>query len=204
MKIGSKFWDLILITNARHVNNKMKIGSKFWDLILITNARHVNNKMKIGSKFWDLILIRLTLQNSFFFHLILLSYFIDFVSFRYMLFSYFTDFVVSFRWILFSYFTDFVSFRWISFSYFTDFVGFCFRFVSFPFFSFLSLPVPHAECVLNAVPHSSQLRLFRTFIIPRPYYDSSHWNYFRKSSMKEVIKIISFTNIRPMIIYSHS
>jgi hypothetical protein len=29
---------------------------------------------------------------------------------------------------------------------------------------------------------------FRTFIIPRPYYDSSHWNYFRKSSMKEVLK----------------
>ena len=76
----------------------------------------------------------LTLQNSFFFfHLILFSYFIDFVSFRYMLFSYFTDFVFSFRWISFSYFTDFVSFRWISFSYFTDFVGFCFRFVSFRF-----------------------------------------------------------------------
>ena len=82
-----------------------------------------------------------------FFHLILLSYFIDFVSFRYIFFSYFTDFVVSFRWISlsyftdfvsfrwisFSYFTDFVSFRWISFSYFTDFVGFCFRFVSFRF-----------------------------------------------------------------------
>ena len=85
----------------------------------------------------------LTLQNSFFFfHFILFSYFIDFVSFRYMLFSYFTDFVVSFRWISFSYFTDFVSFRSISFSYFTDFVGFCFRFVSFRFFSFLSLPVP--------------------------------------------------------------
>ena len=29
---------------------------------------------------------------------------------------------------------------------------------------------------------------FRTFIIPRPYYDSSHWNYFRKFSMKEVLK----------------
>ena len=29
---------------------------------------------------------------------------------------------------------------------------------------------------------------FRTFIKPRPYYDSSHWNYFRKSSMKEVLK----------------
>jgi hypothetical protein len=27
---------------------------------------------------------------------------------------------------------------------------------------------------------------FRTFIKPRPYYDSSHWNYFRKSSMKVV------------------
>ena len=77
-----------------------------------------------------------------FFHLLLLSYFIDFVSFRYILFSYFTDFVASFRWISFSYFTDFVSFRWISFSYITDFVGFCFRFVSFRFFSFLSLPVP--------------------------------------------------------------
>ena len=68
-----------------------------------------------------------------FFHLILLSYFIDFVSFRYILFSDFTDFVASFLWISFSYFTDFVSFRWISFSYFTDFVGFCFRFVSFRF-----------------------------------------------------------------------
>jgi len=56
-------------------------------------------------------------------------------------FSYFTDFV-SFRWISFSYFTDFVLFRWISFSYFTDFVGFCFHFVSFRFFSFLSLPSP--------------------------------------------------------------
>ena len=29
---------------------------------------------------------------------------------------------------------------------------------------------------------------FRTFIMPRPYYDSSHWNYFWKSSMKEVLK----------------
>ena len=85
----------------------------------------------------------LTLQNSFFFHLILFSYFIDFVSFRYILFSYFTDFVVSFRWISFSYFTDFVSFRWISFSYFTDFVGFCFR-----FFSFLSLPVPASFIII--------------------------------------------------------
>jgi hypothetical protein len=43
---------------------------------------------------------------------------------------------------------------------------------------------------------------FRTFIIPRPYYDSSHWNYFWKSSMK--IKIISLSNIRPIIIYFHS
>jgi hypothetical protein len=42
---------------------------------------------------------------------------------------------------------------------------------------------------------------FRTFIIPRPYYDSSHWNYFRKSS---IIKIISLSNIRPIIIYFHS
>jgi hypothetical protein len=50
-----------------------------------------------------------------------------------------------FRWISFSYFTDFVSFRWISFSYFTDFVEFCFRFASFRFFSFLSLPVPSDE-----------------------------------------------------------
>jgi len=58
-----------------------------------------------------------------------------------ILFSYFIDFV-SFRYISFSYFTDFVSFRWISFSYFTDSVGFCFRFVSFRFFSFLSLPSP--------------------------------------------------------------
>ena len=94
----------------------------------------------------------LTLQNSFFFfHLILFSYFIDFVSFRYMLFSYFTDFVVSFRWISFSYFTDFISldfvfllyrFRFISF----DFVFLLYRFrwilFSFCFFSFLSLPVP--------------------------------------------------------------
>jgi hypothetical protein len=72
----------------------------------------------------------------------LFSYFTDFVvSFRWISFSYFTDFV-SFRSISFSYFTDFVSFRSISFSYFTDFVGFCFRFVSFRFFSFLSLPVP--------------------------------------------------------------
>ena len=37
--------------------------------------------------------------------------------------------------------------------------------------------------------------------VPRPYYDSSHWNYFRKSSMKEVI---SLSNIRPIIIYFHS
>ena len=29
---------------------------------------------------------------------------------------------------------------------------------------------------------------FRTFILPRLHYDSSHWNYFRKSSMKEVLK----------------
>ena len=87
-----------------------------------------------------------------FFHLILFSYFIDFVSFRYILFSYFTDFVVSFRWISFSYYTDFVSFRWISLSYFTDFVGFCFRFVSFRFFSFLSLPVPQYLCLLTYFP----------------------------------------------------
>ena len=76
-------------------------------------------------------------RNRSFFHLILLSYFIDFVSFRYISFSYFTYFV-SFRWISFSYLTDFVSFRWISFSYFTDFVGFCFRFVSFLFVSQLT------------------------------------------------------------------
>ena len=31
-----------------------------------------------------------------------------------------------------------------------------------------------------------------TFIIPRPYYDSSHWNYFRKSSMKEVLNNFTF------------
>ena len=78
------------------------------------------------------ILVLLYKMRSFF-HLILLSYFIDFVSFRYIFISYFTDFAVSFRWISFSYFTDFVSFRWISFSYFTDFVGFCFRFVCFRF-----------------------------------------------------------------------
>ena len=29
---------------------------------------------------------------------------------------------------------------------------------------------------------------FRTFIKPCPYYDSSHWIYCRKSSMKEVLK----------------
>ena len=98
----------------------------------------------------------LTLQNSFFFSFdiafllyrfryIFFSYFTDLVvSFRWISFSYFTDFV-SFRWISFSYFTDFVSFRWISFSYFTDFVGFCFRFVSFRFFWFLSLPVPNMD-----------------------------------------------------------
>ena len=100
-----------------------------------------------------MILVLLYRIRSFF-HLILFSYFIDFVSFRYNLFSYFTDFVVSFRWVSFSYFTDFVSFRWISFSYFTDFVSFRwisfsysvyrFRWIlfSFRFFSFLSLPVP--------------------------------------------------------------
>ena len=33
---------------------------------------------------------------------------------------------------------------------------------------------------------------FRTFIIPRPYHDSSHWNYFRKSPMKEVLKNFTF------------
>ena len=96
--------------------------------------------------FFVSILVLLYRIRSFF-HLILLSYFIDFVSFRYIFFSYFTDFVVSFGWISFSYFTDFASFRWISFSYFTDFVsfrwiwfsyftdfgGFCFRFVSFRF-----------------------------------------------------------------------
>jgi hypothetical protein len=81
----------------------------------------------------------------------LFSYFTDFVvSFRWISFSYFTDFI-SFRWISFSYFTDFVSFRSISFSYFTDFVGFCFRFVSFRFFSFLSLPVPMSSNELSAV-----------------------------------------------------
>jgi hypothetical protein len=31
-------------------------------------------------------------------------------------------------------------------------------------------------------------RNFGTLIIPRPYYDSSHWNYFRKSSMKVILK----------------
>ena len=68
----------------------------------------------------------------------------SFQTFRWISFSYFTDFV-SFRWISFSYITDFVSFRWISLSYFTDFVGFCFHFVSFRFFSFLSLPIPRRQ-----------------------------------------------------------
>ena len=71
-----------------------------------------------------------------FFHLILFSYFIDFVSFRYILLSYFTDFVgfrfltlqISFHFVFLLY-----RFRFISFSYFTDFVGFCFRFVTFLF-----------------------------------------------------------------------
>jgi hypothetical protein len=81
------------------------------------------------------LLYRLYRIRSFF-HLILLSYFIDFVSFRYISFSYFTDFV-SFRWISFSYFTDFVLFRFLTLQISLDFV-----FVSFRFFSFLSLPVP--------------------------------------------------------------
>ena len=88
----------------------------------------------------------LTLQNSFFFfHLILFSYFIDFVSFRYMLFSYFTDFVVSFRWISFSYFTDFISLDFVFLLYRFHFVGFRFLTlqISFHFvrFRFLTLQI---------------------------------------------------------------
>ena len=42
--------------------------------------------------------------------------------------------------------------------------------------------------LITLIGHSSHFGWFRTFIIPRPYYDSSHWNYFRKSSMKEVLQ----------------
>ena len=68
--------------------------------------------MSGGRSFQSLMVLLYRIRS--FFHLILFSYFIDFVSFRYIFFSYFTEFVVSFRWI--------------SFSYFTDFVVFCFRF----------------------------------------------------------------------------
>ena len=91
---------------------------------------------------------RLTLQNSFFFSLLLFSCFIDFVSFRYILFSYFTDFVVSFRWISFSYFTYFVSFvgfrfltlqissfLFVGFRFLTLQISLNFVFVSFRFVS---------------------------------------------------------------------
>jgi hypothetical protein len=95
------------------------------------------------------------LQNSFFF-----SFDIVFLLYRFRrIFS--LDFVFllyRFRWISFSYFTDFVSFRWISFSYFTDFVGFCFRFVSFRFFSFLSLPVPQWNAMLRKTPTLKRAR----------------------------------------------
>ena len=78
-----------------------------------------------------------------FFHLILFSYFIDFVSFRYIFFSYFTDFVVSFRWISFHsvefrILTLQISFHFVGFRFLTlqislDFVFVSFRFVSFRF-----------------------------------------------------------------------
>ena len=75
----------------------------------------------------------LVLQNSFFF-----SFDIAFLLYRFRFFSlYFLSLLYRFRRF----------FRWISFSYFTDFVGFCFRFVSFRFFSFLSLPVPEGESI---------------------------------------------------------
>ena len=98
----------------------------------------------------------LTLQNSFFF-----SFDIAFLLYRFRFFSlYFVFLLYRFRrffsldfvfllyrfrfiWLDFVFLLkDFASFRWNSFSYFTDFVGFCFRFVSFRFFLFLSLSVP--------------------------------------------------------------
>ena len=77
---------------------------------------------------------------------------------------------------------SFQSFRWISFSYFTDFVGFCFRFVSFLFVSFLSLPVPNLEWELlknveirkskyARITHSIRGPPFREFCL---YQEKSH------------------------------
>ena len=95
----------------------------------------------VGFRFFSLYFVFLLYRFRRFFPLefVFLLYRFRFISLDFVFLLY------RFRFIsldFVSYFTDFVSFRWISFSYFTDFIGFCFRFVSFHFISFLSLPVP--------------------------------------------------------------
>ena len=97
---------------------------------------------RINVQFVSILVLLYRIRS--FFHLILLSYFIDFVSFLTLQIS--SLLFVGFRFLTLQISFHFVGFRFltlqISFSYITDFVGFCFRFVSFRFFSFLSLPVP--------------------------------------------------------------
>ena len=70
-----------------------------------------------------------------FFHLILFSYFIDFVSFRY---------------ILLSYFTDFVGFRFLTLQISLHIVFLLYRFC-WILFQFLSLPVPLCSRKANSL-----------------------------------------------------
>ena len=114
-----------------------------WTMRLVLNAPQSSIPRMSGGRSFQSLMVLLYRIRSFF-HLILFSYFIDFVSFRYIFFSYFTEFVVSFRWISFSYFTDFVEFRFLTYRF--RFISLDFVFLLYRFrcilFSFLSLPVP--------------------------------------------------------------
>ena len=115
---------------------------------------------RINVYFVSILVLLYRIRSFFSFDIVFLLYrfrffslYVVFLLYRFRRF-FSLDFIFllyRFHFISFSYFTDFVSFRWISFSYFTDFVGFCFRFVSFRFFSFLSLPVPLLSMCISII-----------------------------------------------------
>ena len=105
--------------------------------------------------FYFVSILVLLFRIRSFFHLILFSYFIDFVSFRFIFFSllyrfrrfFSLDFVFllyRFRFISFHFVFLLYRFRFLTLQISLDFV-----FVSFRFFSFLSLPVPHSRYPAN-------------------------------------------------------
>ena len=88
---------------------------------------------RINVQFVSILVLLYRIRS--FFHLILLSYFIDFVSFLTLQIS--SLLFVGFRFLTLQISFHFVGFRFLTLQISLDFV-----FVSFRFFSFLSLPVP--------------------------------------------------------------